>query len=235
MLVGYYTDLVGYGDNISLRLFFSGCNMKCPHCFNYDTCVKPDSGNSSESGIPLSEIKWYYDVNYNFFDSIIISGGEPLLSTEDEVFKFIMETDKPKKIETNLTIDVDMEFLKQFDYVCFSLKNYSYYTDEQRNTLKKNIERLVGGEYPGTIECRVVCFEDNTSEISKIFEFIGEETLQKFKIVFVSASGGTTKEVIKTLPSEAGLISLFSPVATKFGISGKFEYNVSSNGGEYYE
>ena len=65
---------VDWYGNVSLVVFFAGCNFRCPYCHNSDL-IPAGSGEKVE----LRLIRRRIEVGLSLLDSVIFTGGEPLL------------------------------------------------------------------------------------------------------------------------------------------------------------
>ena len=68
-------SLLDYPNKVCSTIFTSGCNFKCPFCYNKDLVFVP----SDVKYYDINEIKDYLIKRNNMLDAIVISGGEPLL------------------------------------------------------------------------------------------------------------------------------------------------------------
>ena len=73
---GMLISSLEYPGKISLVIFTGGCILRCPYCHNPDLI---DGGKE----IDLEEIKMEIQDSMNFIDSIVITGGEPLIQFEE--------------------------------------------------------------------------------------------------------------------------------------------------------
>jgi pyruvate formate lyase activating enzyme len=77
--IGGITDLstVDWYGNVSLVIFFAGCNFRCPYCQN-SSLLPLDSGRE----VNLALLRERFEANKMFIDAVVLSGGEPLLQPE---------------------------------------------------------------------------------------------------------------------------------------------------------
>ena len=100
------TSTIDWYGNVSLVVFFAGCNFRCPYCHNAGL-IPMDSGES----LGADYLRMRLEEEKNLLDSIVLSGGEPLLQPEgirtacsvakDAGLKIMLNTNgsRPKVIE----------------------------------------------------------------------------------------------------------------------------------------
>ena len=71
------TSTIDWYGNVSLVVFFAGCNLRCPYCHN-SGLIPLDSGETLGPGYLRARL----EKEKNLLDSIVLSGGEPLLQPE---------------------------------------------------------------------------------------------------------------------------------------------------------
>lgn len=101
--------LLDYEGHTSAILWFSGCNMRCAYCYNYDVVLEP-------SQYSLNDIDGFLKTRQGLLDAVVLCGGEPTLHKElpyiidhikDMGFKVKLDTNgsKPRMIEKLLKRD----------------------------------------------------------------------------------------------------------------------------------
>ena len=85
-----------FPSKMSLVIFTAGCMLKCPYCHNPDIIT---GGNSVE----LTEIFSEINDSVDFIDSVVITGGEPLLQDSEvaKIMKFVKDLGLKVKLDTN--------------------------------------------------------------------------------------------------------------------------------------
>ncbi|MBI4453799.1 anaerobic ribonucleoside-triphosphate reductase activating protein [Candidatus Woesearchaeota archaeon] len=89
---------VEWTKNICLKIFFAGCNFKCPFCNT------PHLLETKEEVLKdLKDVKKEIELNGNFTEAVIFTGGEPCLQRPQlvELAKFCREKKIKVGIETN--------------------------------------------------------------------------------------------------------------------------------------
>lgn len=107
-----------FPGNLSLVIFTGGCILKCPYCHNPEII---DDGKS----VKIDEIIEEIENSMEFIDSIVITGGEPLIQYED--IKYILKYSKEKGLKTKLDTngyfpDELKDILSLLDYVALDIK-----------------------------------------------------------------------------------------------------------------
>jgi pyruvate formate lyase activating enzyme len=82
--------------NMSLVLFMSGCPLTCRYCHNVE--LLDDTTEKS-----LEEVKQEIDFSADFLDAVVISGGEPLMQTDEiiEIFSYVRQIGLKTKLDTS--------------------------------------------------------------------------------------------------------------------------------------
>ena len=114
------TSLLDYPDRISAIVWTSGCNLRCPFCYNKDLAL------GTAELFPHDEILSFLLKRKTLLEGVVISGGEPLL--HDDLVDFIKRIKNLKllvKIDTNGTFPEQLrELLEQqlVDYIAMDVK-----------------------------------------------------------------------------------------------------------------
>ncbi|MBU4502169.1 MAG: anaerobic ribonucleoside-triphosphate reductase activating protein [Nanoarchaeota archaeon] len=115
------TSLIDYPGNISSIIFISGCNFKCPFCYN------PEIVNDEGEEISQAFIFEFLDKRKKVLDGVCITGGEPTMHKELPVLiKKIKGKGFKVKLDTNGT---NPEMLKELvdkklvDYIAMDIKS----------------------------------------------------------------------------------------------------------------
>ena len=114
------TSLLDYPDRISAIVWTSGCNLRCPFCYNKDLAL------GTAELFPHDEILSFLLKRKTLLEGVVISGGEPLL--HDDLVDFIKRIKNLRllvKIDTNGTFPEQLrELLEQqlVDYIAMDVK-----------------------------------------------------------------------------------------------------------------
>ena len=114
------TSLLDYPDRISAIVWTSGCNFRCPFCYNKNLAL------GTADLFPHDEILSFLSKRKTLLEGVVISGGEPLL--HDDLVDFIKKIKNLPllvKIDTNGAFPERLrELLEQqlVDYVAMDVK-----------------------------------------------------------------------------------------------------------------
>jgi len=184
--------LLDYPDKTACTLFTIGCNFRCSFCQN-SSLIDSDSNNHKQSA---SEILSFLQTRQDKLDGVCISGGEPLLQDNLDVFihevkvlGFLVKLDTngsyPQKLEKLL--DTGM-----IDYVAMDIKNspekYALtigIPDYDISPVEESINLLRSGTIPYEFRTTVVRELHSADDLMSLARWIsGAEKfyLQKFII-----------------------------------------------------
>ena len=114
------TSLLDYPDRISAIIWTSGCNFRCPFCYNKNLAL------GTAQLFPEAEILSFLSKRKTLLEGVVISGGEPLL--HDDIIDFVKKIKNLRllvKIDTNGAYPERLsELLEQqlVDYVAMDVK-----------------------------------------------------------------------------------------------------------------
>lgn len=159
-------SLLDYPGNVSTILFYHGCTIKCPYCYN-SLIVKNE--------IPLiggETVQNYIKRRKNILDAVVFSGGECTLhpGLYDDI-NFCKSLGLKIKLDTNGTNDKMVRRLLEenlLDYVALDYKcpedkkNIFGFTDKLYNNFINSLENLL--EFNVPFEVRTTIHADITSE-----------------------------------------------------------------------
>jgi len=183
--------LLDYPNKTACLLFTQGCNFKCPFCHN-KSLVENSIANEI---ISEEEIFEYLDKRKNVLDGVCITGGEPLLQKNIEIFiKKIKEKGFLVKLDTNGSFPGKLKWLidnNLVDYVAMDVKNnfldYKSASGIENNNIeniKKSISILENSNVEHEFRTTVVKEIHNLEKIETICKYIGTNTkyyLQNFE------------------------------------------------------
>lgn len=117
---GSVISTVEFHGNMSLVLFMSKCPLACRYCHNVELL----DDNTEKS---FEDIKQEIDSSFDFLDAVVISGGEPLVQTDEviEILQYVRQIGLKTKLDTsgiypeNLKRILDLNLV---DYVSLDIK-----------------------------------------------------------------------------------------------------------------
>ena len=115
--------LLDFPERVACTVFFAGCNFRCPFCHNASLVVDiPPEGDVTED-----EFFSFLKKRKGILDGVCITGGEPLLQPNIEVFiRKIKELGYAVKLDTNGSFPEKLKSLVEkglVDYVAMYIKN----------------------------------------------------------------------------------------------------------------
>ena len=118
---GTVISSVEFHGNMSLVIFMSKCPLVCRYCHNVELL----QDNTEKS---FGELKNEIDSSHDFLDAVVISGGEPLVQTDEviEILKYVRQIGLKTKLDTSgiypekLKKILDLNLL---DYISLDVKN----------------------------------------------------------------------------------------------------------------
>lgn len=184
-------SLIDFPGKISAVLFVSGCNFDCPFCHN------PDLVKGSGIIFTENQIFDFLKKRSQWLDGVVISGGEPTLQKDIELFcKKVKELNYPVKLDTNGSIPNVLDSLIKaglIDYIAMDIKTDPYLYSP---VIVKNID-------PETILSSIRLIMD--SEISYEFKttclkpFINEEIMDRITLLIKGAKRYTLQRFQKSV------------------------------------
>lgn len=151
---GMLVSSVEYPGQISLVIFTGGCILRCPYCHNPEL-IK--GGNY----VDLEEIKLNVQNSIDFIDSLVITGGEPLIQCKEikDLIIYAKKAGLQIKLDTNGCYPEKLkEIIKWVDYVALDVKAPFYKYEEITgidigDKVEESMEIVM--KYPDTfLECR---------------------------------------------------------------------------------
>lgn len=115
--------LLDYPGKVACTLFTADCNFRCPFCHNASLVTHIDRKND----IPEEEALAFLKKRQGLLDGVCITGGEPLLQPDIEVFiRKIRDLGYLIKLDTNGSNALLLKHLAEeglLDYVAMDIKN----------------------------------------------------------------------------------------------------------------
>lgn len=115
--------LLDYPEKVACTIFTARCNFRCPFCHNASLVTHVDT----EEAIPEKDIFSFLRKRQGILDGVCITGGEPLLQPDIEVFiRNVKALGYLVKLDTNGSNVLMLKRLVEsrlVDYVAMDIKN----------------------------------------------------------------------------------------------------------------
>jgi pyruvate formate lyase activating enzyme len=110
--------LLDFEDCPACIVWFSGCNLRCPYCYNPELVF-------GEGKFSFDEVEKFLQSRVGLLEGVVLCGGEPTIHKElKEVTQEIKELGFRIKLDTNGTYPKRLEELLPFlDFVALDLKH----------------------------------------------------------------------------------------------------------------
>ncbi len=151
---GMLVSSLEFPGKMSLVIFTAGCMLQCPYCHNPGII---DGGTREKITDIYKEIKDSMD----FIDSVVLTGGEPLIQSEEvtEILKYCKTLQLDIKLDTNGFYPEKLEDLIGYvDYIALDIKApFNKYKEIIGADIGKDVRRSmeICLKFPETyLECR---------------------------------------------------------------------------------
>lgn len=151
---GMLVSSLEFPGKMSLVIFTAGCMLQCPYCHNPGII---DGGTREKITDIYKEIKDSMD----FIDSVVLTGGEPLIQSEEvtEILKYCKTLQLDIKLDTNGFYPEKLEDLISYvDYIALDIKApFNKYKEIIGADIGKDVRRSmeICLKFPETyLECR---------------------------------------------------------------------------------
>ena len=155
--------LLDYPEKVACTIFTARCNFRCPFCHNASLVTHVDT----EEAIPEEEIFSFLRKRQGILDGVCITGGEPLLQPDIEVFiRNVKALGYLVKLDTNGSNVLMLKRLVEsglVDYVAMDIKNapdkygMTIGIDEyDMSNIFQSVDFLMRGEVPYEFRTTVV-------------------------------------------------------------------------------
>jgi pyruvate formate lyase activating enzyme len=167
------TSLIDFPGRISSILFTTGCNLRCPYCYNRRLIVEPKPPFlSKEDALEILEFRKKY------VDAVVITGGEPALNRELPAFvRRLKKKGFSVKLDTNGFFPQTIQrCLPYIDYIAMdvktSLEKYALLGANETDSFLRSIELLKDGRVDYEFRNTVVPGLINEEDIPKMGEIV---------------------------------------------------------------
>jgi pyruvate formate lyase activating enzyme len=181
---GMVISSIEFSGKIALVIFTAGCMLRCPYCHNSEIIEGGDVYD-------LDEVLQKIDESIDFIDSVVISGGEPLMQ-DMQVFKILnyaKSRDLSTKLDTNGYYPEKLEkMIKLIDYVALDIKapfnKYEQIIGEDIGSQVRSSMEICSEDPDTFLECRTtyvpaIMDPEDIVEIAKSIQ-CSRYTLQQF-------------------------------------------------------
>ena len=182
---GTFISSLDFPGKISLVISTGGCPLRCPYCHN------PELIDGGEE-IAIEDLFQKIDDSLDFIDSLVITGGEPLMQLRDvkKIFDYAKSQGLETKLDTNGCYPERVtEILDHVDYLGMDIKApFDRYLETVGSDIGKKVEKsleIVLDSDSTFLECKttfvpgLISLED-IKEISREIE-CDLYTLQQFR------------------------------------------------------
>jgi pyruvate formate lyase activating enzyme len=224
---GMLVSSVEFPGKMSLVIFTAGCMLRCPYCHN------PGIINGGMK-MEINEIFKEIDDSLDFIDSVVLTGGEPLIQYEGifEIVKYCKNIKLDIKIDTNGYYPEKLEKLvMHVDYVALDIKApFNKYKKIIGEDIGENVRRSmeICSKSPETyFECRTTYVPGlmDPEDIIEIAKNISCDsyTLQQFRNKTVldeklkETPSPSRKELIKIAESVKPFLNNIKIKTSEFG------------------
>ena len=187
------TTAVDFPSVLATSVFLTGCNLRCPYCYNKALVT---NSLSKEEGVTFEEVINHLEKRKNVLKGFVISGGEPLLSPHLEpLIKEAKKLGYKIKIDTNGTLPFLLEKIIENpelspDFIAMDIKT----SIEKTNLLMPFCED----------NFQIEKVQDSIKESIKILSKLPTEK-REFRSVLVPPLMGKTEieQIAQLLPKDA--------------------------------
>ncbi len=168
--------LIDYPDKLACTLFLYGCNFRCGFCHNPELVIEKNNIKYSEE-----EILDFLKKRKKYLDGVCITGGEPLLSLEENFLREIKSLGYFIKMDTNGSFPEKLkEFIEKglIDFVSMDLKsskeNYSKVAgvDVNIEKIQKSIKVIAESGIDYEFRTTILNRFHNREEIKALCEWV---------------------------------------------------------------
>lgn len=151
---GMVISSIEFSGKMALVIFTAGCMLRCPYCHNPESIEGGDIYDMEEIFKKINE-------SLDFIDSVVISGGEPLMQEKAvyKIFKYSKSLELETKLDTNGYYPEKIEkLIKLVDYVALDIKapftKYEQIIGEDIGSKVRKSMELCSEDPETFLECR---------------------------------------------------------------------------------
>lgn len=163
MIIGGFqpVTLLDYPQKVAAIIFTSGCNMRCPFCYNYKLVLPEYINQEKETFFDEQQILTFLKNRRRYLDGLVITGGEPTI--QKDLINFLLKVKELNyivKLDTNGLLPEALNQLisqKLIDYIAMDIKgpideNYYQYSGvngvNQLFNIKNSIKIIMNSGLP---------------------------------------------------------------------------------------
>jgi pyruvate formate lyase activating enzyme len=171
-------SMLDFHDLCSCIIWFAGCNMRCPYCYNPEIVFGKGKYN-------FDEVLQFLQKRVNLLDGVVLSGGECTL--HKELIPFVKEIKKlgfKIKIDTNGTYPSKIKELvenKLVDFISLDFKadENKFFESKRYSKFSETYTYLIANNLP--FEVRTTYHQElfTINEIKKMISFLEESGYKK--------------------------------------------------------
>jgi len=177
--------LIDYPGKVACTVFTSGCNFRCPYCYN------PDLVLGTASTLSEKEFFSFLEERVNFLDAVVVCGGEPTIHANlPEFLAKIKSLGFKVKLDTNgSNPDMLASLLASelVDFISLDIKapreKYSKLVgvDFDLEKLSRSMAIIEASNIDYEFRTTVVPTLLNKEDVTKIEQWVGKVKLQNFQ------------------------------------------------------
>lgn len=183
-IAGIVISSIEFSGKMALVIFTAGCMLRCPYCHNPEII---EGGDVYE----LEEVFQKIDESLDFIDSVVISGGEPLMQDIQvfKILKYAKSLELSTKLDTNGYYPEKLEeMIKLIDYVALDIKapfdKYEQIIGEEIGSKVRSSMEICSEDPDTFLECRTtyvpaIMDPEDIVEIARSIQ-CNKYTLQQF-------------------------------------------------------
>ncbi len=177
MIIGGFqpVTLLDYPEKVAAIIFTSGCNMRCPFCYNYKLVLPQylEKEKSFKEDVVIDFLK----KRKKYLDGLVITGGEPTVQQDlPQFLRKMKEIGYEIKLDTNGLLPDKLEALIKeglVDYVAMDIKgpldDYNKYCGvEGGQSVRQSISTVMKSGLPYEFRTTLAKGLHTSADIAKI-------------------------------------------------------------------
>ena len=171
------TTLVDFPGRVSCSVFLTGCNLRCPYCYNKDLVFNTLQKNDS---VTLQEIFNHIEKRKGILQGLVISGGEALLNPYTPVL-----IKKAKSLGYKIKLDTNGSLPEKLSELINSKDLSPDYVAMDIKCSKEKISLLHGNNFLWENICKSIKILSTLPKEKRewIFEVLLQKTILSFLLI----------------------------------------------------